>query len=227
VLQLLADNKWKVKRSKCSFAQQSVDYLGHVISSTGVATDDAKIAAVRDWPVPTDVKQLRSFLGLAGYYRIFVRGYGSISKPLTELLKKHVPFIWTSETQLAFTVLKSALVSAPVLALPDFTCTFVVEIDASDQGIGAVLLQRGHPLAFVSKALGPHNCGLSAYEKEYMAILLAVEQWRAYLQHREFVIRTDHASLTHLADQRLHTLAAQGSLKADGNAVSHCVQKGC
>jgi len=205
VLQLLADNQWKVKLSKCAFAQRSINYLGHVISAEGVATDDSKITAVRDWPTPEDVKQLRSFLGLAGYYRKFVRNYGSISKPLTQLLRKNIPFIWTTETQLAFNTLKHALVTAPVLALPDFTASFVIETDACDAGIGVVLLQKEHPIAFVSKALGPRTRGLSTYEKEYMAILLAVEHWRPYIQHGEFLIRTDHASLAHLQDQRLHT----------------------
>lgn len=205
VLKLLSENQWKVKRSKCAFGQTSINYLGHVISATCVATDETKISAVKEWPVPTDVKQLRSFLGLAGYYRKYVRGYASINKPLTQLLHKHVPFVWTSESQLAFDTLKQALVTAPVLTLPDFSCTFVVETDACEAGIGAVLLQKEHPLAFVSKALGPRNRGLSTYEKEYMAILLAVEQWRFYLQDAEFIIRTDHASLAHLTDQRLHT----------------------
>jgi hypothetical protein len=179
--------------------------LGHVISSAGVATDDSKISAVRDWPTPTDAKQLRSFLGLAGYYRKFVRNYASISKPLTALLTKFTPYIWTPATDLAFRILKEALVSAPVLALPDFAAQFTIETDTCEYGIGAVLLQKGHPLAFVSKSLGPRNRGLSTYEKEYMAILLAVQQWRQYLQHSEFLIRTDHASLAHLMDQRLHT----------------------
>lgn len=205
VLSLLAENEWKVKASKCSFQQPTVHYLGHVISAAGVATDEEKIATIRDWPRPLDVKQLRSVLGMFGYYRKFIAGYGSISLPLAELLRKHVPFIWTKETELAFQCLKKALILAPVLALPDFSCTFVIETDASDGGIGAVLMQRDHPLAFVSRALGPRNWALSTYEKEYMAILLAVEQWRPYLQFKEFVIKTDHASLTHLSDQRLHT----------------------
>ena len=155
--------------------------------------------------MPLDAKQLRSVLGMTGFYRKYVKGYASISRPLTQLLHKNTPFIWTSECQLAFETLKSALITTPVLALPDFTCQFVVETDACDAGIGAVLLQKEHPLAFVSKALGPRNRGLSTYEKEYMAILLAVDQWRSYLQHDEFLIRTDHASLAHLTDQRLHT----------------------
>uniref|UniRef100_A0A453C5F0 Reverse transcriptase domain-containing protein n=1 Tax=Aegilops tauschii subsp. strangulata TaxID=200361 RepID=A0A453C5F0_AEGTS len=205
VLQILEEKHWKVKGSKCTFAQRSVQYLGYVVSEEGVATDPQKVTDVQNWPIPTSVKELRGFLGLSGYYRKFVRQYGVISQPLTHLLRKNVPFVWTADSQLAFDTLKQALVSAPVLALPDFKVQFVVETDASDTGVGAVLMQRGHPLAYVSKGLGPRTRGLSTYEKEYMAILLAVEQWRPYLQHSEFLIMTDHCSLAHLGDQRLHT----------------------
>jgi hypothetical protein len=148
---------------------------------------------------------VRGFLGLSGYYRKFIRHYAIICQPLTALLKKGSLFVWTEAHEAAFQVLKEALTSAPVLALPDYTSPFVVETDACDVGIGAVLSQKGHPLAFVSRALGPKNRGLSVYEKEYMAILLAVQQWRSYLQVGEFVIKTDHKSLVHLTDQRLHT----------------------
>jgi hypothetical protein len=121
------------------------------------------------------------------------------------LLRKGVHFLWTSDTEVAFQTLKRALITAPVLALPSFTEQFVIETDACDVGIGAVLSQSGHPLAYVSRALGPRNKGLSVYEKEYLAILLAVQQWRPYLQAGEFIIRTDHKSLSHLADQQVHT----------------------
>lgn len=205
VLEILAKEQWQVKRSKCSFAQRKVTYLGHVITPEGVATDDTKIESVKNWPVPANLKELRGFLGLSGYYRKFIRHYAIISQPLTALLKKGAFFNWTDATEMAFQTLKTALITAPVLALPDFTKQFTVETDACDVGIGAVLSQQNHPVAFVSRALGPRNRGLSVYEKEYLAILLAVEQWRPYLQLGEFIIRTDHKSLTHLTDQRLHT----------------------
>lgn len=191
--------------SKCSFAQQQLSYLGHIISAAGISTDPSKVDAIISWPPPTNVKELHSFLGLAGYYQKFVRHFGVISKPLTNLLRKHTLYVWTSEHEEAFQALKSALQSAPVLSLPDFSQPFCVETDASGKGVGAVLLQHEHPIAFVSKALSPRNLGLSTYEKEYLAILLAVEQWRPYLQYGEFIIRTDHRSLSHLSDQRLHT----------------------
>jgi len=131
---------------------------------------------VLNWPVPANVKELRGFLGLAGYYRKFVRHFGIIAKPLTELLKKGAVYVWTSEHQVAFQTLRQALSSAPVLALPDFSLPFCIETDASGIGIGAVLLQKGHPLTYISKALGPRSRGLSTYEKEYLAILEAVHQ---------------------------------------------------
>jgi hypothetical protein len=121
------------------------------------------------------VKELRSFLGLAGYYRRFVHHFDIISKPLTNLLKKHVIFIWTPDHEAAFNALKFALCQSLVLALPNFNKAFTIETDASDSGVGAVLMQDGHPLAFFSKALGTKSRGLSTYEKEYMAILLAVQ----------------------------------------------------
>jgi hypothetical protein len=151
------------------------------------------------------VRELRSFLGLAGYYRKFVRHFGIISKPLTELLKKQAVFVWTADHEKSFTALKNALRQAPVLALHDFSKQFCIETDANGTSVGAVLMQDGHPLAFFSKALGPKSLGLSAYEKEYMSIVLAVQQWRQYLQHKEFLIFTDQRSLMQLNEQRLHT----------------------
>ena len=120
MLQLLVDNSLYAKPSKCSFAQDSIEYLGHVISNKGVSTDPQKITAVQNWPVPTNVKEVRAFLGLTGYYRRFIQHYSLISKPLTLLLQKGTPFMWSSVTQEAFDTLKHALVSAPVLALPKF-----------------------------------------------------------------------------------------------------------
>jgi hypothetical protein len=144
-------------------------------------------------------------MGLAGYYRKFVRNFALLARPLTDLLKKGTLFVWTSVHQLAFDTLQQALSSAPVLALPDFAKPFQIQTDASDSGVGAVLLQDGHPLAFVSKSLGPRTAGLSTYEKESLAIMVAVDQWRPYLLHGEFTIYSDQRSLSHVTDQRMHT----------------------
>lgn len=142
---------------------------------------------------------------MAGYYRKFVKHFGVLAKPLTNLLRKGVQYIWTSKHSASFQALQQALMTAPVLALPDFSKTFVIETDASDRGIGAVLQQEGHPIAYVSKALGVRAQGLSTYEKESMAILLAVDHWRPYLLQAEFIIQTNQKSLIHLDDQRLTT----------------------
>jgi transposase InsO family protein len=205
VFQLLSKHHIKIKLSKCSFAQSELKYLGHIISARGVATDPKKVADVQNWPIPTTVKEVRSFLGLAGYYRKFVQHFGTIARPLTELLKKGHIFQWTSAHDIAFNQLKQALVTAPVLHLPDFSKSFIIETDASAKGIGAVLQQDGHPIAYISKALGPKNQGLSTYEKECLAILMAVDHWRAYLHHAPFTIKTDQRSLESLTDQRLIT----------------------
>jgi hypothetical protein len=205
VFEWLNRDKWKLKRSKCTFAQRSMAYLGHIVSGRGVATDPSKVQVIVDWPVPTSFKELRSFLGLAGYYRKFVKHFGIIARPLTDLLKNNVMFVWTTEHDASFATLKNAMSSAPVLSIPDFSQPFAIETDASATGVGAVLLQNGHPLAFISKSLGPKNRGLSTYEKEYLAILVAVDQWRHYLQTGEFTIFNDQRSLIHLNEQRLHT----------------------
>ena len=117
---------------------------------------------------------------MVGYYRKYIKNFGIICRALTTLLKKGAPFVWTKYIEEAFQTLKRALVQAPVLALPNFQKEFVVETDASAFGVGVVLMQQGHPLAFLSKALGPHNQTLSTYDKECLAILLALEKWKAY-----------------------------------------------
>lgn len=124
VLNLLAKDQWIVKLKKCSFAQQEIHYLGHILSSRGVHTDPDKVSAVMHWPQPTSIKELRGFLGLAGFYRKFVRHFAILARPLTNLLKKHALFVWTDEHQSAFQALKQALCTAPVLATPDFTKVF-------------------------------------------------------------------------------------------------------
>jgi hypothetical protein len=143
---------------------------------------------------------LQSFLGLAGHYRKFVKTFGIISRPLTDLLKKNTLFIWTSSHEESFQALKTALLTSPILALPDFTKASSIETYASGSGVGAVLMQEGPPLSYSSKALGPKSMGLSAYEKEYLAILMAIQQWRSYLQLGEFIIYTDRRSLSQLSE---------------------------
>jgi transposase InsO family protein len=204
VLTLLQQHQLFVKRSKCSFSAPSVAYLGHVISAAGVAMDSEKVRAVADWPVPRSARAVRGFLGLAGYYRKFVQGFGKIVAPLTALLKKE-GFSWPEAANAAFQALKKAVTTAPVLALPDFSQQFVVECDASTYGFGAVL-QGQHPIAFFSRPAAPRHQSLAAYERELIGLVLAVRHWRPYLWGRRFLVRTDHFSLKFLLDQRLATI---------------------
>ena len=186
-----------MKLSKCNFAQSKLEYLGHIISNEGVAADESKINATLNWPIPKNVKVLRGFLGLTGYYRKFVRGYGLISKPLTQLLKK-IQFHWTPDATMAFESLKKAVTSTPVLALPDFTKPFIVETDASQEGIWAVLMQEGRPIAYISKAFPSRKRCLSAYQRELWALIYAVQKWKTYIFGHHFIIKTDHQSLKFL-----------------------------
>lgn len=186
------------------FAQTEIQYLGHVISSEGVATDPEKTMAMEHWPQPTNATELRGFLGLTGYYRKFVRNYASMAKPLTQLLTKK-GFVWTEQATVAFQTLKTAMTSTPVLALPDFSQPFTVETDASATGIGAIHSQNNHPIAYLSRALGVANQKLSVYEKEFLAVIMDIDKWRPYLQRGPFTIITDHRSLCHLQDQQLIT----------------------
>jgi hypothetical protein len=212
VFELLSQQKLHLKQSKCLFAQEKLEFLGHIVSAAGITTDPKKVEVIQNWPIPKSTKDVRSFLGMAGYYRKFVAHFGIISRPLTTLLKKDTIFVWTELADQSFNALKTALAQAPVLAIPNFSKSFTIETDASGGGVGAVLQQEGHPVAYISRALGPKNMGLSIYEKECLAILFAVEHWRPYLQHGEFIIKTDHQSLTHLDDQRLSTPWQQKAL---------------
>lgn len=208
VMELMRKHCLLAKKSKCSFGCRKVEYLGHIISDQGVATDESKILAVKNWPQPKNIKHVRSFLGLTGYYRRFVHNYGAMARPLIEVIKG-TTFKWTIEAQGAFEKLKSAMITAPVLALPDFSKEFIIETDASGVGIGAVLMQEKHPIAFISKALSPRYQSLSVYEKELLAVLMAVKKWYHYLHCRKFIILTDHQSLKYLIDQKLTTPTQQ------------------
>ncbi|KAF3772046.1 Retrovirus-related Pol polyprotein from transposon 297 [Nymphaea thermarum] len=199
VLSILRDNKLYAKMSKCTFGQTSVGYLGHIVSRDGVRAEPEKLVAIEQWPLPKNLKEMRGFLGLTGYYRCFISGYGSIASPLTHMLKNG-PFQWTDKSREAFTQLKAALMSAPVLALPDFEKEFTVETNASDVGVGAVLSEEGHPIAFMSKALTKRAKPLSTYEKELLAMVLAVDKWRPYLLGCKFLVRIDHNSLKYMVN---------------------------
>ena len=163
---------------------------------------------MQQWLVPKSVKGLRGFLGLTGYYRKFIKDYGTIAAPLTAFLKKDA-FAWNAQAGSAFVSLKQAVSSPPVLALPDFSKPFMVEFDASGSGIGAVLMQDHRPLAFHSQALKGKRLHLSTYEKEFLALVTTVKRWRPYLVGKPFIIKTDQQSLKYLLEQRVGTPAQQ------------------
>jgi hypothetical protein len=157
---------------------------------------------VLEWPMARSVRAVRTFLGLAGYYRRFIRDYGVIAGPLTRLLRKE-GFKWSPEAESAFQALQLALTRAPVLQLPTFDRAFIVECDASGSGFGAVLHQGEGPVAFFSRQIAPRHAKLTAYERELIGLVQAVRHWCPYLWGREFTIRTDHFSLKYLLDQLL------------------------
>ena len=167
--------------------------------------DPAKVEAVEAWPRPTTARALRGFLGLTGYYRKFITGYGGVAAPLTTLLKREA-FSWTSAAEEAFLALKRALTSAPLLQLPDFDKLFIVDCDASGAGFGAVLHQGDGAVALFSRVVAPHHAKLPAYERELIGLVKAVRHWRPYLWGRAFTVRTDHWSLKFILDQRLMTI---------------------
>ena len=153
-------------------------FLGFVVSGKGIKVDESKVKAIKDWPTPTNVSQVRSFHGLAGFYRWFVRDFSTIAAPLNELTKKGVDFKWEKSQQNAFQELKKHLTEAPVLVLPDFTKTFEVACDASGIGIGGVLMQQVRPIAYFSEKLGGAQLNFFVYDKELYALVCVLETWQ-------------------------------------------------
>lgn len=207
-LQLLQDNQYYAKATKCLFGQTQISFLGHVVSVEGIDVDPEKIQAVLEWPIPTNVKELRGFLGLTGYYRRFVKNYGVIARPLTDLTQKN-GFQWSLHAETAFQKLKQVLISVPVLGLPDFGQPFTIECDASFDGIGAILLQSDHPIVYFSKGFSFSNRLKSTYDRELLALVLALQKWKHYLLGRHFFVKTDHYSLKYLLEQRATTSEQQ------------------
>lgn len=189
----------KLQPLKCEFLRKEVTYLGHLITDEGVKPDPQKIECVRNFPVPTNVKEVKSFLGLSGYYRKFIQNYGQIAKPLTSLLKKDAPYNWTELCQQAFETLKNCLTQAPILQYPDFSKPFNLTCDASNYAIGCVLSQgpigQDLPIAYASRTLNKAEINYNTTEKELSSIVWGIKVFRPYLFGQQFHIVTDHRAL--------------------------------
>uniref|UniRef100_A0AAR2IV05 Reverse transcriptase n=1 Tax=Pygocentrus nattereri TaxID=42514 RepID=A0AAR2IV05_PYGNA len=222
VLLRLQENNLYAKAEKCEFHLQRVSFLGYVISSSGVLMSDDKVSAVTNWPKPGSVKELQRFLGFANFYRRFIRNFSSTAAPLTALLKGSPKKLsWSDSAQGAFDALKLAFSTAPILKHPDPEKPFVVEVDASNTGVGAVLSQRSgiplklHPVAFFSRKLSPAERNYGIGDRELLAVKLAVEEWRHWLEGaaHPFTVLTDHKNLEYLKSaKRINSRQARWSL---------------
>ena len=177
-----------------------VNFLRFIIGKEGIKVDPVKVGAITTWPTPTTITHVRSFHGLASFYRRFIKNFSSIMSPLTKCTKRGT-FEWTTEAQAAFKQIKGLMCRAPILRLPDFTKPFEVECDASGKGIGAVLIQEGRPVAYFSEKLNGSRLNYSTYDREFYAIVRALETWSRYLKVQPFILHSDHESLKHINGQ--------------------------
>ena len=211
VLKKLREHHLYAKGEKCVFHQDRMKFLGYYISPAGISMDEGKVSAITTWPQPKTVKELQRFLGFANFYRRFIRGYSQITAPLTTLLQgkpKSLP--WNPEAAAAFALLKSAFGTAPILTLPDSEVPFLVEVDASKTGAGAVLSQRSgspsrlHPCAFFSRKFSPAELNYDVGNRELLAVKLALEEWRHWLEgaRHPFTVLTDHKNLEYIREAR-------------------------
>ena len=195
VLQTLREKKLYAKLNKCDFWLKEVSFLCHIVLAEGIRVDPTKIEVVVNWKPPRNVTEVRSFLGLAGYYRRFVRGFFVIASPLTKLFKKGIKFEWTDKCQNSFERLKGILVEAPVLTQPTSGKEYTLYSDASGIGLGCVLMQDGKVVAYASRQLKPHDLELTV-------VVFALKIWRHYLYGEKCRIYTDNKSLNYLLKQK-------------------------
>ena len=200
VISRLQNAGLKLKPSKCYFIRKEVEYLGHLVTPKGLKTNPRLVSAVKEFPVPHNLRETRQFLGLCSYYRRFIPSFAKIAQPLHNLTKKNTQFEWSEKCEEAFTTLKERLSSAPVLSYPSFEKDFVLETDASIEGVGAVLSQRQddeqlHPIAFASRSLSPAERNYSITELETLAVVWALSHFHSYLYGHSVVVRTDHSAV--------------------------------
>ncbi|XP_056694933.1 uncharacterized protein [Spinacia oleracea] len=199
VLDTLIKNQLYAKLSKCQFWLREISFLGHIISDKGVSVDPEKIKAIVEWPRPTNVPEVRSFMGLAGYYRRFVQDFSKVALPITRLVRKNTKFEWSDDCESAFQELKRRLTTAPILTLPSGTEGFVIYSDASKYGLGCVLMQKGKFIAYASRQLKQN---FPTYDLELAAVVFALKIWRHYLYGVSCQIFTDHKSLKYIFTQK-------------------------
>ena len=200
---------------KCHIAMSQVPYLGHIFSGVGMSPDKQKVSAVKEWSTPQRTADVRTFLGLASYYRRYIQSFSNIAKPLHELTQKNVKFMWSREHNESFKALKDKLVQAPVLMYPQFkqdAAPFILQTDASSVGLGAVLEQNGHVIAYASRCLKKTEQHYSVIQKECLAVVFALKQFRHYLLGRPFQLLTDHSPLQWLSSQKMEGLLCRWSL---------------
>lgn len=203
VLDILRKAKLYIKLSKCTFGADEVAFLGHIVGIDGIKADPRKVQVLNDWADPTNISELRSFLGLATYFRKFIENFADKTWPLTNLTSKKVPWNWCDKCVTAFATVKSELMKAPVLRLPDVSLPYKIKIvsDASDTGIGAVLLQDGQPIAYESRKLIPAEMNYSVTERELLAVVYAMQKWRCYVEGADVTLVTDHCPNTYFQTQ--------------------------
>ncbi|GJU98748.1 putative nucleotidyltransferase, ribonuclease H [Tanacetum coccineum] len=202
IFKLFKKEKLYAKFSKCDFWISIVQFLGHLIDSQGLHIDPSKIEAVKNWTSPTTPTEIQQFLGLAGYYRRFIKDFSKIAKSLTELTQKNKKYIWGKDQESAFQLLKQKLCEAPILALPEGNGDFVVYCDASHQGLGAVLKQREKVITYASRQLKPNEENYTTHDLELGAVVFALKIWRHYLYSTKCNVFTDHKSLQRILDQK-------------------------
>jgi hypothetical protein len=201
VLAKLRSNQLYAKFSKCEFWLTEVTFLGHIISVGGVSVDPGKVKDVLNWMPPATVSEIRGFLGLAGYYRRFIKDFSKIAKTMTKLLEKNKTFEWTKECQASFEELKKRLTSSPVLVLPDLIKKFDIYCDASRQGLGCVLMQEGQVVCYASCQLRKHEENYPTHDLELATVVHALKIWRHYLISHRCEIYSDHKSLKYIFTQ--------------------------
>jgi hypothetical protein len=202
VLQKLRDNQRYAKYSKCEFWIDEVPFLGHIISNGGISVDPAKVKEIMAWSIPTTVSEIQSFLGLAGYYRRFIEGFSKIAKHMTSLLEKGREFKWDKKCQDSFDQLKKRLMSPPVLVLPDLHKGFDIYYDACGQGLGCVLMQEGHVIAYTSRQLRKHELNYPTHDLELAAVVYALKIWRHYIMGTKCQVYTDHKNFKYIFTQK-------------------------